>query len=252
MNVTIRMLGIATSIFWIILFAFIGSAAYSMKDLSFGVGEPQFTTSSRGELTIALPFYIDNEGYYSLKSFNLTTVFSDPEGAEVSRASTLVGVVPQGQNTTILHNFTLPNQYIFEDANLICKITAGLNFAEIVPAQLVTNLTFPWAAPLNNFELGQPQFKRIDSLHGEAKVPISFENHAAFDLSGTLTVKLYDEHGTFLGETQTVINLAESPSYSAILDFSVPAVSSTYLKGYFEVYFSSSTFDYGPMVIPYG
>jgi hypothetical protein len=246
------MLGIATSIFWIILFAFIGSAAYSMKDLSFGVGEPQFTTSSSGDLTITLPFYIDNNGYYSLKSFNLTTVFSDPEGAEVSRASTLVGIIPQGQNTTVLHNFTLPNQYLFDDANFNCEIIAGLNFAEIVPAQLATNLTFPWSAPLNSFELGQPRFESVDSLHSRAIVPISFENHAAFDLSGTLHIKLYDEHGTFLGETQTEINLAESPRYSDVLDFSVPAVSNTHLKGYFEVYFSSPAFDYGPMVLPYG
>jgi hypothetical protein len=252
MNVTIRMLGIATSIFWIILFAFIGSAAYSMKDLSFGIGEPQFTTPSSGDLTITLPFYIDNEGYYSLKSFNLTTIFSDSEGYEVSRASTLVGVIPQDQNTTILHNFTLPNHYLFDNANLNCEVIAGLNFAEIVPAQLATNLTFPWSAPLSGFELGQPQFKRVDSSHSEAEVPISFENHSAFDLSGTLRIKLFDEHGTFLGETQMTINLAESPSYSDILDFSVPAISNTYLKGYFEVYFSSSTFDYGPMVIPFG
>jgi hypothetical protein len=252
MNVTIRILGVATSIFWIILFAFIGSAAYSMKDLSFGVGEPQFVTPSSGDLTITLPFCINNKGYYSLEGFNLTTIISDTEGDEVSRASTLVRLIPQGQNTTIMHNFTLPNQYLFNDANFNCEIIAGLNFAEIVPAQLATNLTFPWSAPLNGFELGQLQFEGVDSLQSKAKVPISFENHANYDMSGTLRIKLYDELGTFLGKTKTEIDLTESPRYSDILDFSVPAVSDKYLSGYFEVYFSSSTFDYGPMVIHFG
>jgi hypothetical protein len=262
MNVPIRMLGVATTIFWIILAAFIASAAYSLKDLNFGVGEPQFTTASNRDLVLTLPLFIDNRGYYSLKSFNLTTVFSDAGGIEISRASSFLAVIPSGQNTSILHNVTMSlngmaehaSQYLFEDANLTCQVSAGLNFAEIVPAELSINVTFPWGAPLYGFKLGEPTLSVADLSHVSAKMQLSFENHAAFDLNGNVTVRLFAGQDTLLGTSQTAINATKNTSYRGSLIFSIPAsaASATNLKGHFEVYFSSPMFEYGPVVIPYG
>src|SRR4030067_3533387 len=135
MNVPIRMLGIATSIFWIILIGYFASAAYSFKDLNFNFGEPQFTTTPTNDLMFSMPVYIDNRGYYSLKEFNLTTVFSDMEGAELSNSSTFVPIITHGQNLTIIHNVTLSTvsltekeQYLFNDSSLNLMVVAGLNF----------------------------------------------------------------------------------------------------------------------------
>ena len=114
MNVPIRALGIAISVFWVLLIAFIALAAYSVKDLNFDFGEPQFTTAPDGQLTFSLPLYIDNNGYYSLKEFYLSTLFSDAEGEEISRANTFVPVISQGENTTILHNVTLSTDSLLE------------------------------------------------------------------------------------------------------------------------------------------
>lgn len=253
------MLGIATTIIWIILAAFIASAAYSMKDLSFSVGEPQFTSTSNNNLMITLPLFIDNRGYYSLKDLNLTTIFSDAQCNEISRASTFTAIIPQNQNTTILHNVTInlnsltenASQYLFEDTNLTCTVTAGLNFAEIIPTQLATNLTFPWGAPFYNFALGQPHVGTTDVSHVAVSVPFSFDNHAAFDLTGDLRVKLYDEQNSLLAETQTALNAAKYSSSGGNLAFSnVTTLSTLSLNGYFEVYFSTSMFEYGPLVIP--
>jgi hypothetical protein len=261
MNVPIRMLGIATTIFWIILASFIASATYSMKDLNFGVGEPQFTMASDHELMLTLPVFIDNRGYYSLKDFNLTTIFSDPEGVEISRASTFIAVIPFGKNTTIQHNVTLglnsmparTDSYLFEDSNLTCQAMAGVNFAEIVPTQIAENLTFPWGAPFYNFNLGQPQIKAGDLTH--VHVPVTFENHAAFDLTGNVTVKLYDGQDKLMAESQTVMNATKNSSYKGNLDFSLPlasVASAGNLNGHFEAYFSTPLFEYGPVMIPYG
>jgi hypothetical protein len=233
-----------------------------MTSLNFGVGEPQFTAGSNHDLMLTLPLFIDNRGYYSLKGFNLTTVFSDAEGTEISRSSTYVPVIPQGENTTILHNVTLSmnslseqlNQYIFKDGNLTCAVTAGLNFAEILPTQLAANVTFPWGAPLYNFKLGQPQLSGADLSHVTASVPLSFENHAAFDLTGNVRVRLYDEHDQLLDESQTAINAPKYSNFNGKLGFSIPlsaAASNANLNGHFEVYFSTPMFEYGPMVIPY-
>jgi hypothetical protein len=262
MNVPIRMLGIATTIFWIILVGFIVSAAYSIKDLNFSVGEPQFTATSSNDLLFSLPLYVDNRGYYSLKAFNLTTVFMDPEGAEISRASTFVPVIPQGGNTTILHNVTISRdsfagneeRYLFNDTDLTVAVTAGLNFAEFLPTQLSTNISYPWGAPFYDFALGQPQPIGFTSSNAEVMVPLSFENHAAFDLIGSIRVQLYDSANSLLGESQTPLNVTKYSSYSGNLNFDISpsAARSADRSGRFEVYFSTPMFEYGPVVIPYG
>jgi hypothetical protein len=256
------MLGIATVIFWILLAAFIASAAYSLKDLHFGAGEPQFTTTSSHGLALTLPLFIDNEGYYSLKGFNLTTIFSDGEGLEISRASSFYASIPQGENVSILHNVTVgldglaerASQYLFEDANLTCQVSAGLNFAEIIPTQLSVSVTFPWGAPLYHFSLGEPQLSWSNPYYLAAKVPLTFENHATFDLDGNVTVKLFDGQDTLLAESQAAINATKNTRYKGDLNISVPAsaASAGNLIGHYKVYFSTTMFEYVPVVIPYG
>jgi hypothetical protein len=113
MNVSIRMLGIATSIFWVFLIAFVALSAFSLKDLRFGFGNPQFTTSPNHDLVFSLPLSIDNGGYTDLKSFNLTTVMFDTEGSELSNASSFVPIIRSGENVTIMHNVTLSGNDLF-------------------------------------------------------------------------------------------------------------------------------------------
>jgi hypothetical protein len=263
MNVPIRMLGIATTIFWIFLLAFVALAAFSVKDLNFDVGDPQFSPAADGQLMFSLPLYIDNRGYYSLKEFQLSTVFLDPEGVEITRADTFVPVIAHGEKTTILHNVTLGvdslfekgEQYLFSDTNLSVAVTAGLNFAEIFPAQISTNFTFPWGAPFYNFALGEPTLGRFNSTHGAVAVPMSFENHALFDLVGSIRVELYDSGDSLLSESQTAFNVPQYSAYEGDIEFYVPlnaASLSAAQNGHFNVYFSAPFIEYGPLVIPYG
>ena len=263
MNVPIRMLGIATSIFWIMLIAFIALAAYSVKDLNFDFGEPQFAMAPDGEFTLSLPLYIDNRGYYSLKELHLSTAFSDAEGVEISRDSTFIPVIPQGENVTILHNVTLSmisllekgEQYLFNDNDLNVSVTAGLNFAELFPAEISTNFTFPWGAPFYNFALGEPSYGRFDSTHAVVAVPMSFENHAVFDVGGNIRIEFYGSRSTLLGESQTLIHVPQQSAYNADLEFSVPLDAASFSatqNGHFNVYFDMGLFEYGPLVIPYG
>jgi hypothetical protein len=257
------MLGIATSIFWIMLIAFIALAAYSVKDLKFDFGEPEFATSPDGQLSFSLPLYIDNRGYYSLKDFHLSTVFADTEGAEISKDTTFVPVIPHGEKTTIVHNVTLSlesllengEQYLFNDNNLNISVTAGLNFAELLPAQISTNFTFPWGAPFYNFALGEPSYGRFDSTHAEVAVPMSFENHAVFDIAGNIRIELYDDADSLLGESQTIVYVPQQSAYNEDAEFQVPlnAVSTSAAQNWhFNVYFDTGFLEYGPLVIPYG
>ena len=263
MNVPIRMLGIATSIFWVFLVAFIAFAAYSIKDLSVDFGEPQFSVTPDGELNLALPLYVYNRGYYSLKEFHLLTVFSDAEGAEISRTNTSVPVIPHGENTTIIHNVTLDPltllengaPYLFYDNDLNVSFTAGLNFAEVLPAEISANFTYPWGAPFYNFAVGDPSFETVDSTQVTVSVPMSFENHAFFDLAGSIRMELYDSTEALLSESQTVLSVPQHSSYNGNMEFSIPLNASslsTARSGHLDVYFDMGVVQYGPLVIPYG
>jgi hypothetical protein len=263
MNVPIRMLGIATSIFWIMLIAFVALAAYSVKDLNFDFGEPQFATSPDGEFRLSLPLYIDNRGYYSLKEFHLSTVFLDAEGEEISRDNTFVPVIPHGENVTILHNVTLSmdsllekgEQYLFKDNDLNVSVTAGLNFAELLPAQISTNFTFPWGAPFYNFALGEPSYGRFDLTQISVTVPMSFENHAVFDVAGNIRIELYDRANALVGESQTLVYVPQHSAYEGNVEFYLPlspSATSAAQNGHFNVYFDMGIAEYGPLVIPYG
>jgi hypothetical protein len=263
MNVPIRVLGIATLFFWVILIAFIGSAAYSAERLKSSFGEPQFTVASNHELLLSLPLHIDNRGYYSLEALNITTVLSDAEGSEILRASTFVPTIGQGQSITIPNNVTLGmdsllkkwDRYLFNDDNFTASVTAGLNFAGLIPAQLSTNITRRWGAPFHDFTLGQPSIGFFDSTHSTVAVPLSFENHAAFNLEGNIKVQLYDGGNSLLGESQATLDVPRGARFKGNLEFHVPlntASLSAAQSGHFNVYFSTSFFEYGPLVIPYG
>jgi hypothetical protein len=263
MNVPIRVLGIATVIFWIFLIAFVCLAGYSIKDLNLGAGEPQLSVTSDGQLLFSLPMYVDNKGVCDLKDLHISTVFTELQNAEISQASTFVPNIRHGQNVTIVHNVTLNlndllskgERYLFEDSDLEASVTAGLTFAEVLPVEISTNFTYPWGAPFYNFSLGKPSFDLFNSTYGRMSVPVSFENHAAFDIVGNIRMQLYDSSNSFLGESQTAFNATQRSSYDGSLDFCVPLSSASLSPiqgGYFDVYFSTSLFEYGPVVMPYG
>jgi hypothetical protein len=262
MNVPIRVLGIATVILWVFLAAYIAIAAYSFKDLNFGAGEPVFSASTNSEILFAMPLYIDNRGVCSLKDLNITTVFSDAEGAEISTASTSVPSVLHGQKTTVFHNVSLSmkgllnkEEYLFDDRELVASITAGLTFAELLPVEISTNFTYPWGAPFYGFTLGQPSFRLINATHGSVNVPVSFENHAVFNVTGNMKTELRGSDNSVLDVAQTVFDVPQQSVYADDLDFivSLDSASPTALRGgHFNVYFSTSLFEYGPLVIPYG
>jgi hypothetical protein len=257
------MLGIATSIFWVLLIAFVALAAYSVKDLSVDFGEPEYTVTPNGELNLALPLHVDNRGYYSLRDFHLSTVFTGAEGEEISSSETIVPVIPRGENTTITHNVTLDplsllergDQYLFNDNDLNVSFTAGLNFADLLPAEISSNFTFPWGAPFHNFAIGEPTIETVDFTHATVSAPISFENHAVFDIAGNIRIELYDSEDSLLSESQTVLYVPQYSSYEENMEFSVPLSASslsTLQSGHFDVYFDIGVAQYGPLVIPYG
>ena len=262
MKIVIRIIGIATSIFWIFLVIFSVSALYSMKDLQFNFGQPQTSLTAENEMLFSLPVTIVNKGFYDLDRFTVTTEILDGT-RKIAAGSTLIPVIRHGESVNVTHDmklnltslFLTQQSYLFNDTELNMNATIGMSAANIIPIQAVANSSLPWGAPFHNFVLERPQFAAHNSTHFKATVDLSFENHAFFDLSGTVQAQMYDNAGTFMSQGQSDFEAHQNSPWHGTLELYVPMVGSAsggqQSSGYFEIFLSTRLFDYGPLVIPF-
>jgi hypothetical protein len=256
------MIGIATSVFWIFLIIFSVSALYSLKDIRLDFGEPRISLTQNNEMLCILPITIFNNGYYNLGHFNVSTAIMGKQNQTVARGSTSLPVISKGEAVNITHQMmvnltSLLSTYqnlIFNDTELQVNATASITAAEVIPIQVSSNLSIPWGAPLYDFTLGLPEFTVIAEPNSTARcrvvVPLSFENHAFFDLIGTVQLHMCDGTNAFITEGQVAIEATQNSSYQGSLELYFPASLAT-RNGYFEVYLTTPLFSKGPLVFPY-
>jgi len=242
MRIPIRMISMATTFFWIFLIVFLVSAVYSVKDVRFDFGEPQIGLTSDNKMLFSLPITIDNKGYYNIGSFNVTTEILDHEGFMITRASTFIPVIEKSRQVMATHNVTIDvndllqnsQDYLFNDTELEMCETVSIKLTEVIPVQASTNLSMPWGAPLYNFMLGENEYAGFNGTHMTATIPISFENHASFDLTGSIQMRMYNSTNILVSEGQTTIETPQNTQYYGQIELNVPIVSITG-HGYFEV-----------------
>ena len=252
MRIPIRMISVATIFSWLFLIVFFASAVYSVKDAQFDFGEPQMDLTSEGKILFSLPITVDNKGYYNIGSLNVTTEISDNEGFVITQGSTFIPVIERGRRIVATHNLTIDindllqngQDYLFNDTELNVHETVGMEIAEVIPVQASTISSMPWGAPFYNFTLGEIEYSALNRTHMTAIIPMSFENHAFFDLTGSIEIRMYDSTNTLVSEGQTTIGARECH-----VELNVPIAGMTE-NGYFEVYFFTPIFEFGPLVIP--
>lgn len=253
------MIGIATTFFWIFLIAFFISAFYSVKDVQFNLGDPRFGVNTSDEAFFSLPVSIVNRGLYDIGALRIFTEISDNENVAIINGSTYIPNIRRNYEVTVMHNMTVnvndllqsDQNYLFNDADLRIYALLGMTIAEMIPVEAAANLSVPWGAPLYNFALGQVQFSAYNSTHVIATVPISFQNHAFFDVAGNIQIRMYNSTHRRVGSGEMSVLAPSSSSYNGSLQF-YALIARLTTTGRFEVYFSTSFFDYGPLVIPYG
>jgi hypothetical protein len=141
--------------------------------------------------------------------------------------------------------------YLFNDSDLRIYAVLGMTIAKMIPVEASSNLSVRWGAPLYNFALGQVQYSAYNSTHLIATIPISFENHAFFDVAGNVRVRMYNSTNRRVGSGEINILVPPGSSYNGSLQFYATIARLT-ATGRFDVYFSTQFFDYGPVVIHYG
>jgi len=221
MKIAIKILRIATIILLIIIIFFIVTATYSVAQLGLTIGAVQMLPSSEG-INFSLPFSITNNGYYELADLNLTTRVTDLNGTILDQSETLIPSIPKGTTKNATHTIPIDLDTIMSldhvplllnDSSFELEIFAALNFARAIPIQVSMNATIPWGAPLSNFSLGRLSISPFNSTHGEATIPVSFENHAILDLTGTLKLEFYSDFQELIASGETAVNVPSKQSY---------------------------------------
>jgi hypothetical protein len=259
MGIPIKIIGIATTFFWIFLIAILITAAYSARDLQFSFGQPQLGTAPDNKLLVSIPITIINKGLFNIDYLNITTKILDQNGFEITNGFTFIPVIGRGQQVTATHNMTVDvndllqgnRNYLFNDTELGINEIGSIRIAGIIPVQASMNVSMPWGAPLYNFTLGRYQYTPINYTYVSITIPMSFDNHASFDLNGSIQIRMYNSTNELIGIGRTNIEVLQNSPYNGQIQFVVQTEGITE-SGRFEVYFHTSFFDYGPIVIPYG
>jgi len=210
MKQAIRFLGWAARVLWIVVIIFSITALLSGMNLLFSImpREPTFSLSE-GAAVMSIPFVLNNTGYYDITDLNVTTLVTDHHGAQISRATNVVPLIPRGNCTnatlSIVVNLTEIasrdlTYLLLEDGNFTLATSVSLRFAYAIPLRMSLNATMPWGAPLHNFSVGGLSFDLFNLTHLKALIPLGFENHSPFlDINATVRFELYNDTGGIIG-----------------------------------------------------
>jgi hypothetical protein len=259
MDIPIKMIDFAIATCWIFLIMFFATAAYSVTDLGLNFGNPRIGTATDGRTVVSLPVTIANNGYYSIGSFNFTTKVLGDDGSTITEGSTLIPAIGVGEKVSIIDNMTLDidhllqssQNFLFNDTQLDIVENVGMVIGEVIPVQASGNVSVPWGAPFYNLKLEEPQYSMLNHTHMSVIVPMSFDNHASFDIVGEAEMRMYNSTNQLIGFGQNTIDVLQQSHYDGHVELDV-GISSITQTGRFELNFQTSLFSSGSRVIPYG
>jgi len=250
MKQAIRALGWSIYVVCLVILVFTVTVVYSAFQLGVNFGEAQ-TSSSGGSMILSLPFSIENNGFYDISDLNITTLIHESNGAPLSNSTTVIGLISSGNKVDTMHNISISlekmasaslSRLLFYDTNFNVDMSLALIYADVVPFKISTNFTIPWGAPLSNLTMGNPYFSGSSLF-----VPIIFENHSFLNLTGTMRLELVNNLNQQVGLAVAPLNV---PSHSVFNENVEVSVSGPLTISEARLYFDTSFFSYGPVVIP--
>ena len=258
MKQAIRALTIATTVLWVLLVLFSATSIYSALKLNFGFGEIRASASSE-VLTMSLPFHVDNGGFYDISDLNVTTDINNHDGTLISNSATLIPLISRGSRVDTAHNISISmddivskdlTNLIFQDSVFDIDMFVALKYARVIPLHLSSNTTLPWGAPLANLSIGEISFIPINLTHFRIITPLSFENHSFFALDGAIRLELVDDLSHQVGVGAT--NISVPPMNSCNAPVEVVVQGEARIPAEACLYFETSAFSFGPVVMPLG
>jgi hypothetical protein len=259
MQQTIRALGWATKLLGIVLIFLIVTIAYSATQINIAFGQP-ITTATEQTLTISMPVNIHNAGLYDISQLNITTLITDQNGTLVENTS-LTQTIPKGANTITIQTLTLnitkilmeQESLLFNDTTLTEFQYVAFDYANAILLSAHGNYSQQWGAPLSNLIVGNPSYQAYNSNYSTLSFQISFQNHNQYiPVSGNVSVEIFNLHGTLKGAGTVSIDAQPNTSCSTQVNVLVRNFRVTPPQGTIDLFFETSMFNYGPVVVPFG
>jgi len=212
MRQSIRALGWASKILWIAATVFMVTSLYSPLKLilerQIDIGSPQ-PSFSNGTMTVSIPFFINNTGFYDISDLNVTTSTTDCNSTLISTSTTSVQNIPRGGSVNETHAISVSiddiisknlTYLLLHDAAIILDVSVGLRIAHLIPLRVSTSVDMSWGAPFYNASIRIADFPEpYNSTHYSITAWSSFENHSPFDVNGTLRLEIFNEREEIIG-----------------------------------------------------
>lgn len=261
MRPAIKALGIATTVIWILIVAFLVTGLLSVMSMDGGFGNPEFFLTSEN-VVLSLPFFIENGGYYDLSELNVTARITDHQGTLLAISQTFLPLVASGSKVESAHNISMEindttlteyAEFLFNDSRFDVEAFFAVNFAYIVPVQLSTNMTVPWGAPLYNLSVGEISVLPYNITHVEATIQVGFENHSFFNIAGIMRFEVYNDEDELVTSGETSLDVRSHSTYDEQIRmyFSFGDLSRLTESGRVHLTFETPTF-LAERWIPYG
>ncbi|MGD8505528.1 MAG: hypothetical protein PVF15_02560 [Candidatus Bathyarchaeota archaeon] len=256
MKHAIRALGWATAVLWILVILFSGTVVYSALQIEMNLEEELGMASSNGTMTMSFPFSVVNGGLYDISELNITTRIIAENEIVISSSATQIPLISRGETVSNTHDISVSlddilakdlTNLLFNDTDLDVDMYVGLTYAYAIPLKISSNLTMPWGAPLSNLTIGEPSIS-LPFPDIQVNVPFSFENHAFFGLNGTVRLEIMDGSNNQKGSGTADILVPPGDSYDDTLPVTITGDPQDVAE--IRLYFDTSQFSFGPMVIP--
>jgi hypothetical protein len=187
---------------------------------SIGVQEPRGLLSN-GKFSISIPFYINNTGFYDLKEVEVNlNVYRGND--RVLTLSAELPTVPAGEMVNSSCNASLILEELLskhralltDDAELNVNASIHFRIASAIAFTVFTGFTMPWGAPFHKLAIYNITYDEVSRIFSAF---VSFENHAFFQVNGSLLIKLYDSAGELIGSAVQNVNVPSNGAFQGSL-----------------------------------
>jgi len=255
MRQSIRALGWANRIIWTATAVFMATSLYSPLKLvlerQIEIGSPQISFSNE-TITVSLPFAVNNTGFYDISDLNVTTSIADQNGTLILTSTTFVQNIPRGGSVNETHEMPISldgimsknlTYLLFQDTTIFLEGSVGLKIAHVIPLRVSTSINMSWGAPLHNLSIGKMDYPEPYNItHHATTTWLSFENHAPYDVNGTIRLEIFNDREEYVGLGIDEINAPSGAEYNKEVTIYIPLdnVSRFSETGEVHVYFAGT------------
>jgi len=242
---TIKALGWIIALLWIITLILPISVVFSLMKLAegknMGIQEPIFSLSN-GNLSLTIPFYINNTGFYDISEVSVKIKISKANTAITTLSKNLPNI-PAGRMINASCNFSASLNEIFqrhstlltEDANL--DVDAALHFrvAYAIAFNITQNFPTRWGAPFQNLTVYGVAYNNTANVFSFS---ISFNNHAFFPINEPLTIELYNSSGEKVSSALWSLDVPSGETFQELIEVKITDPSEMTRSGFIRLFFA--------------